>query len=334
MPLFSIIVPVYRVEAYLDECIHSVLTQDFPDFELILVDDGSPDRCPEMCDSYAQKDKRIHIIHQKNGGLAAARNSGLKQAVGDYILFLDSDDFWNSSTLLSELNDKISKSGQKNIILFSCIDWEVSTDTYQRPRKEYDLLRFQQLDTKDILCYLLESKLFPGGSVISAIRKEFLNANGIRFDDEIKVCEDYDWLFQVFLRADSIDAINAPYYTYRRHGGTLSTKVNAQSVCWLMKTIDKWGEYGKEHLSGRLQQAFMNYLSHVYSTGFIFCGNMDNKERKKALALMEPYKKILNYSQWTRLKLVKWCRVLVGGNLTSILLKQYFDLSHHRKKES
>lgn len=334
MPLFSIIVPVYRVEAYLDECIHSVLTQDFPDFELILVDDGSPDRCPEMCDSYAQKDKRIHIIHQKNGGLAAARNSGLKQAVGDYILFLDSDDFWNSSTLLSELNDKISKSRQKNIILFSCIDWEVSTDTYQRPRREYDLLQFQQLDTKDILCYLLESKLFPGGSVISAIRKEFLNANSIRFDDEIKVCEDYDWLFQVFLHADSIDAINAPYYTYRRHGGTLSTKVNAQSVYWLMKTIDKWGEYGKEHLSGRLQQAFMNYLSHVYSTGFIFCGNMDNKERRKALALMDPYKKILNYSQWTRLKLVKWCRVLVGGNLTSILLKQYFDLSHHRKKES
>lgn len=330
MPRFSIIVPVYCVEAYLDECVRSVLTQNFSDFELILVDDGSPDHCPEMCDSYAQQDNRIHVIHQDNGGLAAARNSGLKQAIGDYILFLDSDDFWNSDTLLSELNHKIA--GATDIILFSCIDWEVSTNTYQKPRN-YDLEKFQQSNYKNTLCYLLENKLFPGGSVVSAMSRDFLEANSIQFDDKLKVCEDYDWLFQVFLYADSIDAINAPYYTYRRHSGTLSTNVTSQSVYWLMTTIQKWGKYGQQHLSGRLQRAFMNYLSHVYSTGFIFCENMDKGERKKALLLMAPYKEILNYSQWPQLKMVKWCRFLFGGNVTSILLKQYFNFAHRRKKE-
>lgn len=89
----SVIVPVYNVECYLRECIDSILHQDFTDFELILVDDGSPDRSGEICDEYAVKDHRVWVIHQTNGGLSAARNAGLEMASGDYIAFIDSDDF-------------------------------------------------------------------------------------------------------------------------------------------------------------------------------------------------------------------------------------------------
>lgn len=93
VPILSIIVPVYKVEAYLPRCIDSILAQTFRDFELILVDDGSPDNCPALCDVYAQKDERITVIHQKNGGLSAARNAGLDLAKGEYIGFVDSDDY-------------------------------------------------------------------------------------------------------------------------------------------------------------------------------------------------------------------------------------------------
>lgn len=89
----SVIVPVYNVECYLRECIDSILRQDFTDFELILVDDGSPDRCGEICDEYAVRDHRVWVIHQANGGLSAARNAGLEMASGDCIAFIDSDDF-------------------------------------------------------------------------------------------------------------------------------------------------------------------------------------------------------------------------------------------------
>ncbi len=92
MPLISVIVPVYKVEAYLPACVDSILAQSYTDFELILVDDGSPDHCGEMCDSYAQKDARVRVIHQKNGGLSAARNTGMDAATGEYITFVDSDD--------------------------------------------------------------------------------------------------------------------------------------------------------------------------------------------------------------------------------------------------
>jgi glycosyltransferase involved in cell wall biosynthesis len=93
VPKISIIVPVYKVEPYLCKCIDSILAQTFTDFELILVDDGSPDRCGEICDEYAKKDNRIRVIHKKNGGLSSARNAGIDIAKGKYIGFVDSDDY-------------------------------------------------------------------------------------------------------------------------------------------------------------------------------------------------------------------------------------------------
>ena len=93
----SIIVPVYKVERYLENCIESIINQTFKDFELILVDDGSPDRCGLICDNYAKKDERIKVIHKKNEGLSAARNSGIQIAKGEYIAFVDSDDCINKN---------------------------------------------------------------------------------------------------------------------------------------------------------------------------------------------------------------------------------------------
>lgn len=92
-PELSIIVPIYKVEKYLDECIQSILHQTFTDLELILVDDGSPDACPQMCDAIAEQDSRVRVIHQKNGGLSAARNTGIEAARGNWLGFVDSDDF-------------------------------------------------------------------------------------------------------------------------------------------------------------------------------------------------------------------------------------------------
>lgn len=91
--MISVIVPVYKVEKYLDKCVQSILGQTYSDFELILVDDGSPDDCPRLCDEYAQMDKRVKVIHKTNGGLSDARNMGVNQAKGEYVTFIDSDDY-------------------------------------------------------------------------------------------------------------------------------------------------------------------------------------------------------------------------------------------------
>ena len=97
MKLLSIVIPIFNVEKYLNKCIESVVNQTYQNLEIILVDDGSPDRCPEICDRWKEKDKRIRVIHKQNGGLSDARNQGISTAIGEYIAFVDSDDFIDSN---------------------------------------------------------------------------------------------------------------------------------------------------------------------------------------------------------------------------------------------
>ena len=104
----SVIVPIYNTEKYLARCIESILCQTYTNLEIILVDDGSPDSCPRICDEYAEKDERIKVIHKPNGGLSDARNSGLKIANGEYVIFLDSDDYYNNTKFLQDIHDQLS----------------------------------------------------------------------------------------------------------------------------------------------------------------------------------------------------------------------------------
>ena len=99
--LISVIIPIYKVEQYLDECVESIIKQTYKNLEIILVDDGSPDGCPQMCDEWARKDERIRVVHKKNGGLSSARNEGLDVATGEYVSFVDSDDFIATDALRS-----------------------------------------------------------------------------------------------------------------------------------------------------------------------------------------------------------------------------------------
>ena len=124
MPFFSIIVPIYKVEKYLDECIQSILPQSFTDYECVLVDDGSPDSCPAMCDEYSKKDRRIKVIHKENGGLSDARNVGITQASGKYVVLLDSDDKFADNNSLENLFNVIQKYNVDVIINVNLLEFK------------------------------------------------------------------------------------------------------------------------------------------------------------------------------------------------------------------
>lgn len=118
MPRFSIIVPVFKVQGYLRECLDSVLTQSYPDFEVVAVDDRSPDGCGAILDAYAARDERVRVLHlPENVGLGRARNAGLEQARGDYVLFLDSDDFYTPG-LLAAVADRLKSAEDPDILVF------------------------------------------------------------------------------------------------------------------------------------------------------------------------------------------------------------------------
>lgn len=147
MPLISVIVPVYCVERYLERCVDSILRQSFTDFELILVDDGSPDGCPALCDHLAQKDGRIIVIHQANQGLSGARNTGIRRAKGEYLTFVDSDD-WIGSTMLETL---LSLLRQYDADISFCGFLKTSDDSVNVPDQEQEISLYSRDAFMDII---------------------------------------------------------------------------------------------------------------------------------------------------------------------------------------
>lgn len=220
----SIIVPVYQVEAHIDECITSILDQTFRDFELILVDDGSLDRCPAICDAYAQKDSRIRVIHQKNQGLSAARNTGLQAARGDYIGFVDSDDFIEAS-MYEKLLDNLER---EKADISVCGRYKVWGDKKIQEQKSNV---YKVMDSAQALALMNTNVL--GYFDVAAWDKIYKRScfKGIEFP-EGKLCEDWFVMYKLFFNAHRIVYDSIPLYNYRQRTGSIThgKKVNTMSL--------------------------------------------------------------------------------------------------------
>lgn len=327
MPRFSIIVPVYNVEEYLDECVQSVISQTFMDWELLLVDDGSPDGCPAMCDNYAALDSRIKALHKKNGGLSDARNVGLDVASGDYALFLDSDDFWGQKNALERLEERI-KTVNADIVIFGCTDFNIKTGEVIVSRSGYDLELFSKGNKKDVLHYLFSTKMLPGGATIFAFKRSIIENNMIRFKVGIQD-EDYDFVLGVFLYAESIDAIDDPFYMYR-HGrtGSITGSANVKMIYGIEYTVNKWLPIALEIDDEVIKKDYLNYIAFIYSTGYVVCGRMHDETRKEALEIMKKYKNVLKYAYWKKPVITRYAVSVLGVGLFSRLASVYYDKTH------
>ena len=163
--LISIIVPVYNVEEYLDECVQSLVNQTYTNIEIILVDDGSPDRCPDMCDEWANRDNRIRVIHKVNGGLSSARNVGIENATGDYLSFVDSDDFFDKM-MYEKLYEGTTRSPNIGISAIKFYKYEDGVVSIYNPNwdTKKDILvkaeDFGILTLKQEICHAATNKLY------------------------------------------------------------------------------------------------------------------------------------------------------------------------------
>ena len=214
MPKLSIIVPVYKVEQYLHKCIDSILSQTFTDFELILIDDGSPDRCGEICDEYAAKDERIIVIHQKSQGVSAARNAGLDIARGEYIGFVDSDD-WIESRMY-EIMLATAKNKQVDVVICGCHLWLES--------EEYlcnDLMDEGEYDRKVLLRNMYESHNPLGGVLWNKIFR-FDPIKEVRFREHMQNCEDGVFIIESFFRYNSGIKLGIPFYNVLQRNSSAS----------------------------------------------------------------------------------------------------------------
>ena len=210
----SVIVPVYRVEAYLPRCIDSILAQQVPDMEVLLVDDGSPDGCGAICDEYASRDSRVQVIHQENGGLSSARNAGLDAARGEFVTFVDSDDYLAPGAYEAML----ALAREQGAQLVCGGRYDVDEDTGEItpglcPEKT-ELLTGRELVGRIFLWDGCDSSACD-----KLYRRELFD--GIRYPVG-RVCEDVPVTYRVVLRAEKVLAWNGRFYHYCHRSGSIS----------------------------------------------------------------------------------------------------------------
>ena len=210
MPKVSVIVPVYKTEEKLNRCIDSILNQSFPDFELILVDDGSPDRCGEICDNYAKKDARVKVIHKENGGVGAAKNTGIENACGEFLSFVDSDDFIDSDYLETLFCDScdcdliiagLKYLSEETLAPYSQLDFGENCIIFKDD--------FPEEVAKLLACRALNYH------VAKLYRRQVVESNQIRFTDFKKTgADDTIFNFDVLAQSQKIKIINRCIYNY------------------------------------------------------------------------------------------------------------------------
>ena len=278
--LVSVIVPVYNVENYLDRCIKSLASQTYHNLQIILVDDGSPDNCPQICDEWANKDSRIKVLHKENGGLSDARNAGIEMATGEYISFVDSDDYVDLhfielllQTLLQENSDIVEC---KVVKFFENGSFETASDD----------LAIKEFSTEEALLALIEdnelhqhvwNKLYKASLV-----KDVLYPVGKYHEDEF-------WTYQVFGRAQKVTKINKSlYYYFQRNDSIMGQGYSIKRLDALegkhnrQKFIQDY--FPKIFLSSKVNM----YGSCMYAYQCVL-KYMTGNEKKKAQAIIENY---------------------------------------------
>lgn len=253
-PKISVIIPVYEVEKYLDRCVESVVTQTYTNLEIILVDDGSPDNCPKMCDIWASRDARIRTVHRENGGLSCARNTGLSVATGDYITFIDSDDWILPDTYAYGIS-LLQRVEGADVVEFDLVhaypDQQPLVD-----RKE----RLQVFEGRDILEYYLAISTRNGSYSVCRCLFEASTAKRYRFR-EGKIHEDIDYKYKVLRDSRKMVVSNQVKYCYWQEGDSTSTGALKQRDFQLYESgeelfkLTRGETYGKIAYYGRVKKA-------------------------------------------------------------------------------
>lgn len=285
--LISVIVPIYNVEKYLARCVVSIVNQTYKNLEIILVDDGSPDRCPQMCDDYAEKDSRIKVVHKKNGGLSDARNAGMAVATGEYISFIDSDDYVSDDffeCLLDVMNKENSDIAECSVVKF-----------YEDNRFDEisDDLSVKTYDTQDAMSALIAENPFHQHVWNKLYKTELVKDIPYAVG---KLNEDEFWTYRVFGRANKVARLNKTmYYYFQRSSSIMGVGYNIRRLDALEGKANrqKYIEINFPDLSTQAKIDLYGSCMFAYQSVLKF---MSGADKKKALELIRKYRKMYNLS--------------------------------------
>ena len=320
--LISVIIPVYKVEAYLTACVESVLAQTYQNLELILVDDGSPDNCPQMCDVFAARDSRVRVIHKENGGLSSARNAGIGVARGEYLAFLDSDDLW-SPLFLERLYRAIQETGADfSVCLFRQFCEAPAVLTPEESKTEV-LTQRQAFE-----CFFNERNV----NMVVAPNKLYRRClfDAVRYPVG-KIHEDEAVIHEIIGGAKTVAWVEEAHYHYRQAPGSITTSqfslkrldetyAKEQRIAWLEA-------HGMHDLADRTRVIYLSNLMRLYRTVH---QELDDKTaaRKACSKLYATFKSVYN----TELVRQESLKMRLRCILFTVFPKVYSALEYARLK--
>lgn len=326
MIFFSIIIPVYNVEDYIDECLESILEQTYKNYEVILIDDGSTDRSGQICERYAMKDTRIHVYHQTNSGLSEARNTGIRKAIGEYILFIDSDDYIAERSL-GRIYDLISAQEEQADLVF------LTTKAFFAGKMATPLvdgLDPEQINGKtkdDVMYHLSAVSKFPASACAKAVRRGFIEENDLYFTRGI-VSEDIDWCIAVFNNAKRFCCGVFDYYYYRK--GRLNSITNTKTNNYIksyMYMYDKWAS--RDETKTEYQKVINSFFAYEYLILLCIFSRLDRAKRKEYARAVKAYQWTLKYKKGKRYRLSEILLKMLGTYITGRILSLYKRLVNY-----
>ncbi len=322
MPKISVIVPVYGVEKYLERCVNSLICQTLSDIEIILVDDGSPDRCPALCDEFAKKDDRIKVLHKKNEGLGLARNSGMSLASGEYIAFVDSDDYVKPQ-MYQALYDAAKKEHADIAMCGLCCIGGIMSAKENDVQNincfdEYTVFVGKEgidrlmLDISGALPKESQDSKYGFSSVKNIYRREIIEKNGIRFLSERKVMsEDVFFLLDFLDKCECAVGVPGAFYCYCRNGQSLSKSYRGDRFEKCQLIIDGINEVLSKRMDESTYKIYTDRLLQAYARAacmqeiqFAPSNGIDKKElnkRLKAICNSKRLKTTLKNYPWYKL---------------------------------
>lgn len=280
--MVSVIVPIYKAEKTLPDCINSILNQTYNDFELILVDDGSPDNCGNICDEYAQKDSRIRVVHKSNGGVSSARNIGMDNVQGEYFVCIDSDDIV-APCYLEDLVTTQESHSEFGLVL--CGFYRVSQNKINVLTENETL---SAVDRKDYM--RLSDRVLIQGPCLNLYRTEIVQRNRLRMREDLSLAEDLIFNLEYLdaLENTSIGVINKPNYIYQDEGQESLYHRHRKDLLEIKEIIIqsvkgyliKWNIDDKESWESFYNSMFFNYM-HVLENTFSASNGMSKHEKIK-----------------------------------------------------
>ena len=317
-PVFSVIVPVYNVENYLAKCVGSILAQREVPLELILVDDGSTDSSPAMCDAFAKEDGRVRVIHQENKRLSAARNAGIRCATGEYALFVDSDDWIDPSALWAFY--RLVQTQAVDLVFLEAT--KVFPDGKRQPLGDgcrAELINGRQKE--DVLEHIAALPKFPGSACTKAVSLYLIRQKKLYFWEGM-TCEDTDWTPQVLLSAQSFAYCPVSYYFYRQNRpGSITHNTGEKNYADLLRIIEKWSD---PYLTTRPGQEHLNdFMAYEFSVAMALYGGLPKEIRKQYRTRMRELRWLLQDGRTKKIKLVNGVQTILGQELACRVLAWY-----------